>query len=140
MAPVFQVTGHDGLVKRDPVKHEPLASDRLVLVVGQRYPVGERRHTLTPRLAQATVRSREVLVELAGHGEVITYGELSQAIGGLVLPRHMGPLLHMLGHDCARRGEPDLAALVVSAISGEVSTPDSAWAQPAREACWAYWS
>ncbi len=116
------------------------AQARLALVVGQRYPVGERNHTLTPRLAEATARAREVLVEVAGHGEVITYGELSRSIGGLVLPRHTGPLLHMLAHDCAERGEPDLAALVVSATSGEVSTPDRSWAPPQREACWRYWS
>nr|WP_300337667.1 hypothetical protein [Actinomyces sp.] len=111
----------------------------LVLVVGQRYPVGQRRCTLTPRLAEATARCRAALVEAARYREVMTYGELSRVIGSMVLPRHMGPLLHMLGHDCAERGEPDLAALVVSASTGEVSTPDSAWARPERQACWDYW-
>ena len=57
----------------------------------------------------------------------------------LVLPRHMGPLLHMLGHDCRLRDEPSLPALVVSAATGEVGTSDGAWAAPARRACWLRW-
>ena len=104
-----------------------------------RYPVGQRMHTLTPRLAEATARSRAVLIDAAAHREVITYGELSELIGGLVLPRHMGPLLHMVSHDCAARGEPDLPALVVSASTGEVGTPDGSWAPPQRLACWERW-
>ena len=111
----------------------------LALVVGERYQVGRRQHTLTPRLALATARARSALIEAARHRDVLTYGELSQAIGGLVLPRHMGPLLHMLEHDCAERDEPGLAALVVSAVTGEVGTPDARWAPPQRRAVWAYW-
>ncbi|MBW3069748.1 MULTISPECIES: hypothetical protein [unclassified Actinomyces] len=97
-------------------------------------------HTLTPRLANAVARSREVLVDAAAHREVVTYGELSALIGGAVLPRHMGPLLHMLGHDCAARGEPQLPALVVNRSTGEVGTPDDAWAAPERAACWEHWA
>ncbi|MCL3778235.1 MULTISPECIES: hypothetical protein [unclassified Actinomyces] len=112
----------------------------LALVVGERYPVGQRQHTLTPRLALATARARSALIEAARERDVLTYGELSEAIGGLVLPRHMGPLLHMLEHDCAERDEPGLAALVVSAATGEVGTPDTGWAPPQRRAVWAYWA
>ncbi|WKR22084.1 hypothetical protein AIF0345_2024 [Actinomyces israelii] len=111
----------------------------LALDVGERYPVGERMLTLTPALAEAAGRARAVLLDVAAHREVITYGELSEAIGGLVLPRHMGPLLHMLGHDCRLRDEPSLPALVVSAATGEVGTSDGAWAAPARRACWLRW-
>ncbi|MGK2349340.1 hypothetical protein [Actinomyces sp. W5033] len=111
----------------------------LVLAVGARYPVGRRQHTLTPRLALATARARSVLMEAACAQQVITYGELSQAIGGIVLPRHMGPLLHMLDHDCHERGEPGLAALVVSAVTGEVATADTGWAPSERRAAWAHW-
>lgn len=114
-------------------------TEPLVLVVGERYPVGERMFTLTPGLAEAVVRARAALLDVAVHREVITYGELSEAIGGLVLPRHMGPLLHMLGHDCRLRDEPSLPALVVSAATGEVGTSDDAWAAPARRACWLRW-
>ncbi|WP_136192468.1 hypothetical protein [Actinomyces procaprae] len=112
----------------------------LALTVGERYPVGERRYTLTPRLAEAVARARSVLIEVATHREVITYGELSEAIGGVVLARHMGPLLHMLGHDCAERGEPSLPALVINQAKGEVGTDDDAWAPPERGACWDRWS
>ena len=97
-------------------------------------------YRLTPRLAAATAAARVVLVDVAAHGEVVTYGELSEAIDRRVLPRHMGPLLHMLGHDCAARGEPSLPSLVVSRTTGEVGTPDGSWAPPERRACWSHWA
>ncbi|QKD79548.1 hypothetical protein [Actinomyces marmotae] len=114
---------------------EPLA-----IVVGARYPVGERQYLLSERLARAVALCREALIEVAEHREVITYGELSDEIAGAVLPRHMGPLLSMIAHDCAARDEPSLASLVVSASTGEVSTPDARWAPPSRQACWDLWS
>ena len=114
-------------------------SQPLAITVGDRFPVGERLYRLTPRLAESTIAARSVLLDIAEHREVITYGELSESIGRSVLPRHMGPLLSMISHDCAARGEPSLASLVVSAATGEVSTGDSSWAPPERRACWARW-
>ena len=96
-------------------------------------------YRLTPRLAQSTSAARSVLIDVAQHREVITYGELSDAIGRSVLPRHMGPLLSMIDHDCAARDEPGLAALVVSAATREVGTSDDRWAAPQRLACWERW-
>ena len=114
-------------------------SQPLAITVGDRFPVGERLYRLTPRLAESTIAARSVLLDIAEHREVITYGELSESIGRSVLPRHMGPLLSMIAHDCAARGEPSLASLVVSAATGEVGTGDSSWAPPQRLACWARW-
>ena len=114
-------------------------SQPLAITVGDYFPVGEGMRRLTPRLAQATNAARSVLIQVAQHREVITYGELSDSIGRSVLPRHMGPLLSMIGHDCAARGEPSLASLVVSAATGEVGTRDASWAPPQRLACWAAW-
>ena len=114
-------------------------SQPLAITVGDYFPVGERMRRLTPRLAQATNAARSVLIEIAQHREVITYGELSDSIGRSVLPRHMGPLLSMVSHDCAARGEPSLASLVVSSATGEVGTRDSSWAPPERLACWVTW-
>mgnify|MGYP000979269069 CR=1 FL=1 len=113
-------------------------TESLAITVGDSFPVGDRMRRLTPRLAQATNAARSVLIEVAQHREV-TYGELSDSIGRSVLPRHMGPLLSMIGHDCAARGEPSLASLVVSAATGEVGTRDETWAPPQRLACWAVW-
>ena len=96
-------------------------------------------YRLTPGLAQSTLAARSVLIDVAQHREVINYGELSEAIGRSVLPRHMGPLLSMIDHDCAARGEPGLAALVVSAATGEFGTRDESWAPPQRRACWMQW-
>ena len=73
--------------------------ESLVITVGDYFPVGDRMRRLTPRLAEATNAARSVLIEVAQHREVITYGELSDSIGRSVLPRHMGPLLSMIAHD-----------------------------------------
>lgn len=125
---------------KNPDNPDPhTVTELLAITVGDYFPVGDRMRRLTPRLAQATNAARSVLIEVAQHREVITYGELSDSIGRSVLPRHMGPLLSMIGHDCAARGEPSLASLVVSAATGEVGTRDETWAPPQRLACWAVW-
>ena len=125
---------------KNPDNPDPhTVTELLAITVGDYFPVGDRMRRLTPRLAQATNAARSVLIEVAQHREVITYGELSDSIGRGVLPRHMGPLLSMIGHDCAARGEPSLASLVVSAATGEVGTRDETWAPPQRLACWAVW-
>ena len=125
---------------KNPDNPDPhTVTESLAITVGDYFPAGDRMRRLTPRLAQATNAARSVLIEVAQHREVITYGELSDSIGRSVLPRHMGPLLSMIGHDCAARGEPSLASLVVSAATGEVSTRDETWAPPQRLACWAVW-
>lgn len=125
---------------KNPDNPDPhTVTESLAITVGDYFPVGDRMRRLTPRLAQATNAARSVLIEVAQHREVINYGELSDSIGRSVLPRHMGPLLSMIGHDCAARGEPSLASLVVSAATGEVGTRDETWAPPQRLACWAVW-
>ena len=125
---------------KNPDNPDPhTVTESLAITVGDYFPVGDRMRRLTPRLAQATNAARSVLIEVAQHREVITYGELSDSIGRSVLPRHMGPLLSLIGHDCAARGEPSLASLVVSAATGEVGTRDETWAPPQRLACWAVW-
>ena len=125
---------------KNPDNPDPhTVTESLAITVGDCFPVGDRMRRLTPRLAQATNAARSVLIEVAQHREVITYGELSDSIGRSVLPRHMGPLLSMIGHDCAARGEPSLASLLVSATTGEVGTRDETWAPPQRLACWAVW-
>ena len=125
---------------KNPDNPDPhTVTESLAITVGDYFPVGDRMRRLTLRLAQATNAARSVLIQVAQHREVITYGELSDSIGRSVLPRHMGPLLSMIGHDCAARGEPSLASLVVSAATGEVGTRDETWAPPQRLACWAVW-
>lgn len=139
MAPSSPSFASEGL-SVDPVCGAPEDDQPLALTEGERYPVGERFFTLTPRLAEATRRARAVLIESARHGEVMTYGELSEEIDGIVLPRHMGLLMHMLGHDCRLRDEPLLPALVINKAKGEVGAADDAWAAPERTAVWAYWA
>lgn len=131
--------GEEELVKSPDIPDPRTVTESLAITVGDCFPVGDRMRRLTARLAQATNAARSVLIEVAQHREVITYGELSDSIGRSVLPRHMGPLLSMIGHDCAARGEPSLASLVVSSVTGEVGTGDASWAPPQRLACWATW-
>ena len=114
-------------------------SQALALVVGERYPVGERMVTVTPHLAEATVRAREVLIDVAAHREVITYGELGGAVDGCGVPGRRGRVLPVLGHGGRRGDGPLRPALVVGAATGGVGTSDSAWASPARRACWMRW-
>lgn len=81
---------------------------------------GGRRVTLTP-LARATLDAiRPILVDTAAHRETITYGQLARASGGRYRPVGMGRLMDLVAMDCAERGEPSLAALVVSAATDEV--------------------
>jgi len=65
-------------------------TESLAITVGDYFPVGDRRRRLTPRLAEATNAARSVLIEVAQHREVITYGELSDSIGRSVPPRPVG--------------------------------------------------
>ena len=55
-------------------------SQPLAITVGDRFPVGERLYRLTPRLAESTIAARSVLLDIAEHREVITYGELSESL------------------------------------------------------------
>jgi hypothetical protein len=48
-----------------------------------------------------------------GHGSLPTYGELAAVYGDA--PTVLSPLLQAVASDCAKRGEPDLTALLVNA-------------------------
>lgn len=57
---------------------------------------------------------------------IVTYKELGRAIGveGVDLRNQLRHVLDDLSDDCAARGEPSLAALVVNATSG---APGQGW-------------
>lgn len=82
--------------------------------------MGRKDRTL--EVAQA----RAALTIAAMRRTLVTYGELGQAIGidGIALRNEMRHILDDLAQDCNERGEPSLAALVVSKSHGE---PGSGW-------------
>ncbi|MBF5082509.1 hypothetical protein [Quadrisphaera sp. INWT6] len=68
---------------------------------------------LPARLFKAIPLLREALVAAAEEGRVVPPAEASEATDGAVTARGLGKALEVISADCARRGEPDLGALVV---------------------------
>ena len=90
------------------------------LAVGEVVDAGTRRLHVSERDVDAGARARSVLVDAARAGSTITYGELVREAELPYPPRRLGRLLILLSEDCARRGEPTLAAIVVAQATGEV--------------------
>jgi hypothetical protein len=68
---------------------------------------------LPARLFKAIPMLREALLAAAEEGRVVPPSEASEATDGAVTSRGLGKALEVISADCARRGEPDLSALVV---------------------------
>ena len=68
---------------------------------------------LPARLFKAIPLLREALLAAAEEGRVVPPSEASEATDGAVTARGLGKALEVISADCARRGEPDLGALVV---------------------------
>ncbi|WP_433017599.1 hypothetical protein [Kribbella sp. CA-294648] len=102
------------------------------------------RHGIEVRVTDHMYRAlrllRPVLIDVARGSGTMTYGEASTACDDAYLPRGMGRLLDVLSVDCERRGEPSLAALVVSKAHGEVGDSFVGDAETARNECYTYWN
>ncbi|TNM69606.1 hypothetical protein FHN55_02210 [Streptomyces sp. NP160] len=72
---------------------------------------------LPARLFKAIPMLREALLAAAEEGRVVPPSEASEATDGAVTSRGLGKALEVITADCARRGEPDLSALVVREAS-----------------------
>ncbi|PWJ48475.1 hypothetical protein SAMN06264364_13039 [Quadrisphaera granulorum] len=72
---------------------------------------------LPARLFKAIPMLREALLAAAEEGRVVPPSEASEATDGAVTSRGIGKALEVISADCARRGEPDLSALVVREAS-----------------------
>ena len=92
----------------------------LLLREGEKVAVKGRLVTVTATAFECLPRVRARLVEAARAGETVTYGELREELGLPYLVQGMGRLLDLVSVDCARRGEPSLASMVVNASTGEV--------------------
>ena len=99
-----------------------MAPVSMVFRLGEWVEVKGRRIQVTPTALKHLPSIRDELIRVALAGQTITYGELK---GRLDLPwavNGLGRVLDLLSVDCERRGEPSLAALVVSRSTGEVGT------------------
>lgn len=96
-----------------------LPSMESTLRPGERLVIKGRTVTVTPTAVACLPRVRARLVEAALAGETVTYGELREELDLPYLVQGMGRLLDLVSEECARRGEPSLASLVVNALTGE---------------------
>lgn len=98
-----------------------------------------RRMSITALASTTLDAMRPILIDTARHRETITYGQLAQQSGGRYRPVSVGRLMDMIAMDCAERGEPSLAALVVSATTDEVGSGYGGDAASERERCYRFW-
>lgn len=94
--------------------------------------------TVTRLDAEVLPRIRRELIRVAQNHTLITYGELVNRAALPHSPRALGRLLGLISEDCAHRGEPTLAALVVSKSTGEVGASFQGDPQQSRTLAWRF--
>jgi hypothetical protein len=80
---------------------------------------------------------RGACIAAAWNRSTFRYGDLAALLG--LVPQGMGRSLDLLSVDCARRGEPSLAALLVTAETGRCSEGFVGDAEVERERCYSHW-
>lgn len=109
------------------------------LQVGEIVHSEKRSMHVSARDIESVIAMRAMLIDEARAGATVTYGEVVRDCQLPVPPKGLGRLLVLLSEDCARRGEPTLAAIVVTAGSGEVGHGYGAGASTDRQDLYAYW-
>jgi hypothetical protein len=109
------------------------------LRVGDVVETPRRRLHVGPRDVASVTAMRATLIDEARARATVTYGELVRDLALPVAPTGLGRLLELLSEDCARRGEPTLAAIVVTQSTGEVGHGYGAGARSDRAALYRYW-
>ncbi|MCE0488125.1 hypothetical protein [Ornithinimicrobium sediminis] len=112
----------------------------LMLKRGEKVEVKDRLVTVTDLAYESLPRVRDRLIEVAKGRETITYGELHADVNLRYHPSGMGRLLDLLSEECHRRGEPDLASIVVNAATGEVGDDYGGDPVSEREALYRHWA
>jgi hypothetical protein len=113
---------------------------RCLLAPGETIATERRRFHVSSADVDHVVAMRGLLIDEARAGTTITYGEVVRALHLPVPPKGLGRLLVLLSEDCARRGEPTLAALVVKQSTGEVGDGYGPQASDDRRALIDFWS
>lgn len=111
-----------------------------MLVIGETVETERRRFHVSARDLESVTRMRPFLIEEARAGSTVTYGELVQSLDLPCSAKGLGRLLVLLSEDCYRRGEPTLAAIVVTATTGEVGHGYGRGAPQERRALYDHWS
>jgi hypothetical protein len=114
-------------------------SDPTTLLVGETLTTGSRRFRVGEPDVRAVAAMRALLIGEARAGACVTYGEVVRELGLAVPARGLGRLLVLLSEDCARRGEPTLASIVVRQSSGEVGDGYGSGAARDRAELYAFW-
>ncbi|WP_166139178.1 hypothetical protein [Nocardioides ochotonae] len=82
---------------------------------GDEVDLGDRDVTVGELAARSLPLARAYLIGVARAGGQVTYGEMVRDLELPHEPQDVGHLLDLLSVDCLERGEPSLAALVVTA-------------------------
>ena len=118
----------------------PAGGGRSTLQVGETVVTEKRRIHVSERDIRSVLAMRGMLIEEARSRATVTYGEVVRDLRLPTSPKGLGRLLDLLSEDCARRGEPTLAAIVVTAGTGEVGHGYGEGADSDREALYAHWA
>jgi hypothetical protein len=115
-------------------------ADGVRVLVGETVTTAKRRIHVSERDVESVALMREMLIEEARARATVTYGELVRDLALPTSPKGLGRLLDLLSEDCTRRGEPTLAAIVVTATTGEVGRGYGDGAAADRDALYRHWS
>lgn len=107
---------------------------------GETVESDRRRFHVSAADIASVAAMRALLIEEARAGATITYGEVVRTLDLPVAPKGLGRLLVLLSEDCARRGEPTLAAIVVTQSTGEVGHGYGPEAPQDRQELWDHWA
>lgn len=114
--------------------------DGITLSTGEIVETSTRRFHVSAKDLRALVSMRAFLIEEASARATVTYGELVRELDLPCAPKGLGRLLVLLSEDCARRGEPTLAAIVVTQATGEVGDGYGVGAANERRVLYEHWS
>jgi hypothetical protein len=112
----------------------------VLLAVGEVVDSGSRRFHVAERDLDSVIAMRRFLIEEARARATVTYGELVATLKLPCPPKGLGRLLVLLSEDCYRRGEPTLAAIVVTQATGEVGDGYGDGASADRSELYAHWA
>lgn len=110
------------------------------LTPGERLDIKGKSLKVSHLDADSVLAMRPVLISVAQDRTTITYGDLKAKAALPHMPTGMGRLLDLTKVECERRGEPDLAALVVNAQTREVGDMYGTGAVGERADVYRHWS
>lgn len=110
------------------------------LTLGEPFDLKGKKGRVTQSDLRSVAAIRPILIALSRSGGTISYGELKAAADVPQPAAGLGRLLDLVGVDCSRRNEPNLACLVVGAETGEVRDGYGQGADSDRERVYHWWA